>query len=67
MQKQTRARVEGMELEWNAGMCLELGMAFMDRDGERAGCPPGVQRGDMEPRLSNGHPVLLTLLGWKVW
>lgn len=33
------------------------------RDGERAGCPPGIQRGDMEICLSDGHPAFFHSCG----
>lgn len=61
MQEQTRAPVEGMELEWNSGMCLELGM----------------ERGQGVLLVSKGVTwrfvflmviqLFFTLVGWEVW
>lgn len=44
---------------------MELGTAPTDRDGERAGCPPGIQRGDIELCLSDGHPALFDSSGME--
>lgn len=55
--------LESRGWSWNAGMCLELGMASTDRDGERAGCPPLVQRGDMKPCLYIGYPAFFDSSG----
>lgn len=50
----SRGHAAGVEC-WNVSGIRDS--IYGQGDGERAGCPPGIQRGDMEPRLSNDHPA----------